>query len=72
MTYEELHEQDHELVSGIFHSQGRPSPVGIIFKKYDPEYCFEFEDGKKYTIYRMVADKLKSEKMFSYKEINNE
>ena len=53
-------EQDMELVSGTFKNIECPgSSIQFWFKKYDePPMYYEFQDGQKYTIPKMVAHHL--------------
>jgi len=66
LTEEELrkmHKEDSKAVTGIF--RNLESPGGALkfsFRKYkyDPTETYTFEDGKKYTVPKMVAKHINS------------
>lgn len=55
-----MREKDNEMVTGIFKNRDGEKEISFSYGKYkeDGTSVYKFEDGKTYTIPRMVADHL--------------
>lgn len=69
-SLEELYKKDHELVSGVFHSEEKESLIMMQFYKYKEDGIFHYclKNDEETVVPRMVAECWKQKGMFSYDE----